>query len=143
MRCVFDENLPIKLCKALNFLEGDHGITVKHMTELVDPSTPDEDWIKIVGKDCLSFVVTKDNKIKTNIAELAAWKESELSIVFLQDSWFNLDFWDICWKFIKIWPEVKRTINRNIQQKTLMIHVQGKVEEIGVTYTKKAKRKAG
>ena len=35
MKCVFDENLPIKLSRALGFLEGIHGIEVKHMTELV------------------------------------------------------------------------------------------------------------
>jgi hypothetical protein len=44
MKCVFDENMPIKLCRALNYLEGEHGIQVKHMTELVSPryDTPRE-----------------------------------------------------------------------------------------------------
>jgi predicted nuclease of predicted toxin-antitoxin system len=113
MKCVFDENMPIKLCRALNYLEGEHGIQVKHMTEIVSPSTSDIEWMSILGKDRNCFVITKDSGITRNPVEIMAWKESKLIIVFLKDSWFNLDFWTMTWKFIKIWPILKNKIDRN------------------------------
>lgn len=130
MKCIFDENMPPKLAQALNFLEGKNGIEVKHMTEIVVPSTSDEDWIRLLGEDSSNFVITKDNRIKKNQAEILAWKESNLTIIFLQDSWFSLDFWDICWKFLKVWPELKKSIIRSSSRKTMLLHIQGRIEEI-------------
>lgn len=137
MRCIFDENLPIKLARTLNYLEGDHGIEVKHMTEIVSPSTSDEEWIKLLGKEDNCFVITKDNKIKINRAELEAWKEANLTIVFLQDSWFHLDFWIICWKFIKVWPSLKESLKKERSRKTILVHIQGKVEVLEMDHIAK------
>jgi hypothetical protein len=130
MKCVFDENMPIRLCRALNYLEGEHGIQVKHITEFVSPSTPDIEWMRILGKDKSCFVITKDNRIKQNPAEILAWKESSLIVVFLKDSWFNLDFWTMTWKFIRIWPELKIKLDRNNDRKSFAIHIKGKIEEL-------------
>ena len=130
MRCVFDENMPIKLARALRVLESSEEITVQHMRELFDAGTTDAMWIKELGKEKNCFVITRDNKIKTNKAELNAWEESGLTIVFLQNSWFNLSFWDICWKFIKIWQDLKSTLSRNANLRKLMIHIKGKIEEL-------------
>jgi hypothetical protein len=130
MKCVFDENMPIRLCRALNYLEGNHGIQVQHITELVNPSTPDIEWMRILGKDKNCFVITKDNRIKQNPAEILAWKESNLMVVFLKDSWFDLDFWTLTWKFIKMWPDLKIAINRNNARKSFVIHVKGKIEAL-------------
>jgi predicted nuclease of predicted toxin-antitoxin system len=89
MKCVFDENMPIRLCRALNYLEGEHGIQVKHITEFVSPSTPDIEWMRILGKDKNCFVITKDNRIKQNPAEILAWKESNLIVELVPTpGWF-------------------------------------------------------
>jgi hypothetical protein len=131
MKCVFDENMPIRLYRTLNYLEGEHGIQVKHITELVSPSTPDIEWMRILGQDKNCFVITKDNRIKWNPAEILAWKESNLIVVFLKDSWFNLDFWTMTWKFIRIWPDLKLKINGNNDRKSFALHIKGKIEELG------------
>lgn len=130
MTCVFDENLPIRLSKTLDYLEGEHGIRVKHITEIVKPSTSDEDWISLLGKDESCFVVTKDNKIKRNPAEVMAWRESGLTIIFLQDSWFDLDFWTMSWRFIKIWPNLKLKIARTYNKKSILVRIKGGFEEL-------------
>lgn len=138
MKCVFDENMPLKLANTLNCLEGKDGIEVKHMTEIVPTSTADEAWIRLLAEEGKCFVITKDNKIKKNPCELLAWQESNLTIVFLQDSWFNLKFWDICWKFIKIWPDLKSTIEKSMDRKKIMVHIGGKVEIIEIHSMKKS-----
>jgi hypothetical protein len=112
-----------------------------HMTEIVPASTADEDWIRLLGKEKNSFVITKDNKIKKNKAELLAWEEANLTIVFMRDAWFDLEFWDICWKFIKVWPNLKKIIIRDYNRKRIMIHVGEKIEELQITPLSRAKKK--
>ena len=33
MKCLFDNNMPPKLARTLNYLEGDDGITVEHLKD--------------------------------------------------------------------------------------------------------------
>ena len=110
MTCVFDENLPPKLARALNELEGNNGIEVKHLRDLFPAKTKDIEWIESLSniEDC--FIITKDRNIKRNPHERNAWKESRLQIVFLQKSWNNQKFWDFSWKMIKRWEDIKFNI---------------------------------
>lgn len=125
MTCVFDENLPPKLAKALNILEGKTGIDVFHIRDRFPPKTTDIEWISSLSKikDC--FVITKDRSIKKNLHEYLAWKESNLKIVFLQKSWKNQKLWDIAWKFVKRWNEVKAKIEK---ADSIMLPITGKIE---------------
>ena len=126
MTCIFDENLPPKLAKALNELEGERGIEVKHLREIFPPSTADIEWRKELSQieDC--FVITKDRNIKKNPHEFKAWQESKLPIIFMQKSWKNQQFWDLSWKLIKQWKDIKQ-IRMN---KSYYLPVTGKMTEI-------------
>ena len=98
MTCIFDENLPPRLAKALNELEGSNGIDVLHLREMFPPGTKDIEWIEELSKidDC--FIITKDRNIKRNPHEYLAWKESKLPIVFMQKTWKDQKFWDLSWE---------------------------------------------
>lgn len=127
MRCIFDNNLPQKLAKTLDFLEGEDGVHVNHITDFVSGDTPDSVWLRDLSQeDC--FILTRDNMIKKRPHELEAWKESKLSIVFLQKTWMKQEFWDICWKLIKYWPNVKQAVSDKKVPSTYLLHVQGKIE---------------
>lgn len=127
MTCVFDENLPPKLARALNTLEGERGIEVFHLRDRFPASTKDIEWIKSLSEinDC--FVITKDRNIRRNPHELLAWKESNLKIVFLKKAWNNQSFWNQSWKFIKRWEDIKKKIER---VDSFLLPVSGKIEEI-------------
>jgi predicted nuclease of predicted toxin-antitoxin system len=45
MKCVFDNNLPPKLARALNELEGEQGIEVVHLRDQFPENTDDITWI--------------------------------------------------------------------------------------------------
>ena len=129
MKCLFDNCLPIKISKTLNFLEGDSGIEVIHLTEKFSPDATDVDWITTLGKEKNWFVISKDNKIKKSPQELLAWKESKLPIVFLKKSWMAFPFWDLAWRLVKYWPAIKLSIKPG-SQKSFIFGVNGKIEEI-------------
>jgi hypothetical protein len=131
MKCLFDTNMPAKLAKTLNFLEGDDGIIVKHLNELFSPDTPDINWIEKLSKEGEWFVITKDNQIRKKPHERKAWQESNIPIVFLPKSWGKCSFWEMAWKLIRYWPELKDNINYNKMNKSFELSINGKISIIG------------
>jgi hypothetical protein len=119
--------MPPKLAKTLNFLEGDEGIPVIHLKEKFPPDTPDIDWIKKLTEEGGWFVVTKDNQIRKKPHERKVWQEAHIPIVFLQKSWTNNDLWDMAWKIIKYWPNLKESIEHNRGAESLELSINGKI----------------
>lgn len=107
MKCFFDENLPPRLARALNELECDSKIEVRPLRDAFTPSTTDREWITALrSSDEKCFIITKDRRIRKNLSEREAWKESKLQIVFMKKAWSGQALWDINWKLIRRWPEI-------------------------------------
>jgi len=130
MKCLFDTNLPPKLARTLNYLEGDEGIQVIHLNDKFPPYTPDVEWIKKLSREEDWFIITRDNQIRKRSHERKAWQESQLPIVFLEKGWINLNLWEIAWRFIKYWPELKNNIMYNRKVKSLSLAIKGKITVI-------------
>jgi predicted nuclease of predicted toxin-antitoxin system len=130
MKCVFDNNLPPKLARALNELEGKNGIEVIHLREAFPANTDDITWINALGKESDCFVVTKDRNIRRNPHERKAWQESGLRIIFLQKSWFNHGFWDISWRLIKRWGDLKKAVSKMKANETMILPINGKISDV-------------
>jgi predicted nuclease of predicted toxin-antitoxin system len=130
MKCVFDNNLPPKLARALNELEGKNGIEVIHLRDAFPADTDDVTWIRNLGDENDCFVVTKDRSIRKNPHEKKAWDESGLKIVFLQKSWFNHNLWEISWRMLKRWKEITMKIERINKNEGLLLPITGKIEII-------------
>ena len=130
MKCLFDNNLSPKLARTLNYLEGDEGITVEHIKEKFSADTPDISWIEKLKKEGGWFVITKDNQIRKKPHERKAWQESHIPFVFLHKTWFNHGFWEIAWRFIRYWPELKETITNDRKIESFELSVKGKLTVI-------------
>jgi predicted nuclease of predicted toxin-antitoxin system len=130
MKCLFDNNMPPKLAKTLNFLEGDEGITVEHLKEMFPPDTPDIEWIKKLAKEGKWFIITQDNQIRKRTHEKKAWQESHISIIFLQKSWIRLNLWEMAWRLIKYWPELKEALARSRKNESFQLSINGKITAI-------------
>ena len=127
MICVFDENLPPRISKAFNELEGRKGIQVKHLREMFPPATKDIEWINELSKLDGCFIITNDRNIKRNRHEFLAWQESGLPIVFMKKGWKDQRFWDLSWKLLRRWDEIKAKVSRG---NSLILPINGKIEEI-------------
>jgi hypothetical protein len=127
MKCLFDNNMPSKLAKTLNFLEGDDGISVVHLSEKFSPDIPDIGWIDNLTKEGDWFVITRDNQIRKKTHERKAWQESNIPIVFIPKTWINFDFWDIAWRLIRYWPKLKENINHSRKNESLELSINGKI----------------
>ena len=127
MKCLFDNNMPPKLAKTLNFLEGDEGVTVEHLKDKFPPNTSDIEWLSTLAKEGEWFVITQDNQIRKNSLEKKAWKESKIPIIFLQKSWVNQSLWDMAWRLIKYWPVLKEKITYNRKVESFHLSINGKI----------------
>ncbi|MCL2609785.1 MAG: hypothetical protein FWD94_07790 [Treponema sp.] len=127
MKCFFDNPLPPLLAKALNTLESAHGIPVVHLKEKFEPSTPDVEWIKKLAEEGGWFVITKDTKIRRNPYEKQVWKESGLSIVFLERTLAEMDFWELSWRMVRYWGLIKESISRGKEGESFSVNINGKI----------------
>jgi hypothetical protein len=130
MRCFFDNNLPPKLAKTLSCLEGSDGIPIEHLKDKFSPDTPDVEWLKKLSGEGNWFIITRDNQIRNRSHERKAWQESHLPVVFLQKSWMNHNLWEIAWRFIKYWPELKQNVLRNKKANSFLLSIKGKISVI-------------
>jgi hypothetical protein len=138
MKCMFDNCLPPKLAKTMNYLEGDDGIEVIHLKEKFSADTQDVEWISALAKEGGWFVITRDNQIKKQPHEIKAWQESNLPIVFMQKSWLSFDFWNIAWRLVKYWPDIKGRIEKAKVNESIVLPVHGNLEVIRSTQLKRA-----
>ena len=128
MKCLFDTHLPLKLAKTMNFLEGDDGITVEHLNEKFPANTPDIEWIKKLTSEGGWFVITKDNQIRKRLHERKVWQESNIPIVFLPKSWINFTFWEMAWRLIRYWPNLKESLKNHNKNESFELAINGKIK---------------
>lgn len=130
MKCLFDNNMPPKLAKTLTFLEGEEGVAVEHLKDKFPPETPDIDWIQKLSKESGWFIITRDNQIKKRTHEKKAWLESNIPIVFLEKSWMKINFWEMAWRLIKCWPNLKERITALRKNESLSLTINGTIKQI-------------
>jgi predicted nuclease of predicted toxin-antitoxin system len=130
MKCLFDNNMPPKLAKTLGYLEGDEGIPVEHLKDKFLPDTSDIDWIKKLSMEGGWFVITRDNHIRKRVHERKAWQESNIPIVFLEKSWIKINLWEMAWRLIKCWPNLKVNIKSLRKNESLSVTINGTIKLI-------------
>ena len=107
-------------------LEENEGVKVEHLNSKFAPDTPDIVWLKSLADEGDWFVITKDSQIRKRTNERKAWKDSHIPVVYLAKSWMSFSFWDIVWRFIKSWPELKQCIMVNKNKESFELTVKGK-----------------
>ncbi|MDR0512964.1 MAG: hypothetical protein LBG93_07680 [Treponema sp.] len=127
MKCLFDNQMSPRLAKILAIMEGGGGVVVTHLREKFPPNTPDIEWIEKLGKERNWFVITRDNQIRKRPHEKKMWQESNLPIVFLEKPWLNYDLWEIVWRFVKYWPDLKDAISQSKYNDSFLLSGNGKI----------------
>ena len=70
MRFFVDNNLSVNLAKGMKAFGED----VEHLQDRFAHDCPDTEWLKFIGENDY-FLITRDNAIRYNPAELAAFKQ--------------------------------------------------------------------
>ncbi len=101
MRCFFfDNNISKKIVEGLKAF----GEEVVHLQEKFPEDSPDVEWLRYIGEQ--GFVlITKDEKVRWNPAELATIKKFKVGTFFLGGK--NLDRCKQVQQVIRNWPRIK------------------------------------
>jgi hypothetical protein len=80
MRFFFDRNMSLYLARMIGELERNHVIRHHDADPRFTCTTPDTEWISVLGKDQLTWIVLSgDGRILRNKAEFSALREAKLT----------------------------------------------------------------
>ena len=100
MKFLVDNNLSVNLANGMRAF-GEH---VEHLQDHLPANCRDEELLQFVGvKDY--FLVTRDNAIRYNPDEHAAFKRYRVGAFFLGGK--NLSKWEIIQQLVRNWPRIK------------------------------------
>ncbi|MEA2831443.1 MAG: hypothetical protein QOF22_2191 [Bradyrhizobium sp.] len=125
MRFFFDNNLPIRLARALRVLAPEHEII--HLTDKFAANTPDTEWMRGLA-DALDWVIISgDIRIGKNVHEVQAWRAAGHTIFFLKAGWITQPFWTQAWKFVKCFPGIVTVAEEASSGDSFFVSVNGKI----------------
>ena len=115
MNFFFYRCVPIKLCDIVKAAEGTRQ-TIAYHDDHFPKETADTVWVRAVGKWAKPpVVISGDSRILVRPDEANALKEQNLTFFCLEKGWMQTDFWEVAWRFLKVWPEIVQIANRTSQ----------------------------
>ncbi|HRN51915.1 MAG TPA: hypothetical protein PK788_00300 [Gemmatimonadaceae bacterium] len=105
MRFFLDACISQRIAHSLALAAEGNGQTVKHLTDLFEPNTPDVEWIRALKQEGDWIIISADPRITRNRIEHAAWQESGLTAFFLVD-FSRRKFWDQLHELVSRWPDI-------------------------------------
>jgi hypothetical protein len=123
----FDNNLPLRLAKALNCLvEPDHSVV--HLRQRFRPNTQDVEWLRALGREDGWVIISADTSILKNAHEREAWRESGHPIFAYRHGLLNLKLWDQATRLCHVFPEVIERSERAKPYDFFQIPVTGRLK---------------
>ncbi|MHC5539939.1 PIN-like domain-containing protein, partial [Singulisphaera rosea] len=94
MRFSFDRNISPFLARMADLLDRDHTARSYYDDDRSKPTTPDAEWIEVLGADDSPWVIVSgDGRILKNKTELSALKEAKLTFFCLSSQWIHMNFY--------------------------------------------------
>ena len=100
MRFFVDNNLSLHLARGMRAF----GENVDHLQDHFPEDCPDTEWLKYIGENEY-FLVTRDDAIHRNPAELSAFKEYGVGAFFMGGK--NRTRWELVQQLVRNWLRIK------------------------------------
>jgi hypothetical protein len=125
VRFFFDNNLPVRLARALQALAPEHEII--HLTDKFAANTPDAQWMRGLAGELDWVIISGDIRIGKNLHEVQAWRAAGHTIFFLKPGWITQPVWTQAWKFMKCFPEIVAVAEKATTGDSFFVSVNGKI----------------
>lgn len=109
MNVFFDRNVAIRLARMVAGYEG-ADVTVQHLDDCFDKTTPDVEWMRAVaarGSDWV--VISNDNRLLRNEVERKVLIETGLTYFILSKGWTGIPIHEQACKLLRVWPVILKT----------------------------------
>lgn len=105
MRFFFDNNLPLRLARAVHELSFGEDVEVIHLRDKFPANTPDLVWIDALAAEGDWVVISQDRLIK-NPLEKEALRTSGLIAFILVKGWSKYKYWEKAVQMVRWWPRI-------------------------------------
>lgn len=132
MRFFFDNDISYRIAHALGQLAENDGDEIAALRDKFPQSASDVDWISGLNSDreARRIVVTADRGIGRKPCELKAWKETGLTVCFLERGWSKLRFWDQAWRLTKHWSAIREFSASVAEGSGFRVGVSGRISRV-------------
>jgi hypothetical protein len=113
VRVLLDHNLSPAIAKALSALFSPQHEVVA-LRDKFDPSTPDAEWIELLGREGRWIVISGDRRITRNKAEYRALLNSNLIGFFLSKGLYKAKVIKQAERILALWDRME-TIAQSVQ----------------------------
>lgn len=79
------------------------GENVEHLQEHFPQDAPDTQWLEYIGNEDF-FLITRDDRIRRNPAELKAFRDNNVGAFFLGGK--QLSRWELVQQLVRNWPRI-------------------------------------
>ena len=118
MRFFVDNNLSINLARGMRAFGED----VDHLQDHFSPDSPDTEWLQFIGENDY-FLITRDNAIRRNPAELSALKSYGVGAFFLGGK--NRNKWELIQQLVRNWIRIKEYAGKKRRPSAIRIPPTG------------------
>lgn len=101
MRFFIDNNLSRKLARGMRAFGED----VDHLTDHFEEDAPDTEWLRYIGDNDF-FLITRDERVRKNPAELKALLDHGVGAFFLGGK--NRNRCELIQQLVRNWPRIKQ-----------------------------------
>jgi predicted nuclease of predicted toxin-antitoxin system len=105
VRFFFDSALPPKLARSFDILIAPEHAAM-HLRDRFAADTPDENWMAVLASEHDWIVISGDPRTLRNPHRMAAWRQTELVMIFLRRRWMELGFWEQTQRLMKCFPRI-------------------------------------
>ena len=105
MRFFIDNNLSVHLARGMRAF----GEEVDHLQDHFPPNCPGTEWLQYIGEKDY-FLITRDNAIRRNPAELSALKTYGVGAFFLGGK--SRTRWELVQQLVRNWPKIQELAGR-------------------------------
>jgi hypothetical protein len=124
MKFFVDNNLSVQLARGM----AGFGEDVTHLKDHYSPDAADTDWLPQIGRDEW-ILLTRDDRVRFNPAELAALKQHRVGAFFLGGK--GRSRWDIIQQVVRNWMRMNELADKTSRPFAFRVPPQGtKIDRI-------------
>lgn len=132
MKALVDHNISPYIARALAILAQPHGHDVSALVDKFgDPSVPDVEWLRQLGREGGWTVISGDRRITRNPQEHAAWLQAQVITFFLANGWHRgMPQFKFAGRLISYWPDLVGVARRFDPPAAFLLQVNGRLKEL-------------
>jgi predicted nuclease of predicted toxin-antitoxin system len=107
LKFFFDNDVSIRIARAIACLSEAEGDTVVHMTDKFTADAKDLTWLPALANEREWIIVTADSQFRRKAGEREVFRKARLTTFILASGWMKLRLWEQAALLVRWWPKIR------------------------------------